>query len=130
MKLIQYLEISAPIKTVSEANRGGREGWWVRNKRKKAQQAEIVSVMQNAMIGKQLQFPLVVKITRIAPKKMDSDNLARAFKGIRDAIATKFKVDDGDDEKVKWEYDQEPIGKLKYSVKVEFISMGGPLLID
>lgn len=129
MKLVQYLDLTAPIKVVSEANRGGKEHWSVKVKRKKNQQTEILAELSNALLGKQVILPCQVTLTRIGPKKMDDDNLARAFKGIRDAIAGKLGVDDGDS-KVKWIYGQDPRGKREYSIKVEIISIGGALLID
>lgn len=129
MSGVQFLDISAPIKVVSEANRGGREHWSVRVKRKKDQQAEIHAELSNALLGRQVILPCQVTLTRIGPKKMDDDNLARAFKGIRDAIAAKLGVDDGDS-KVKWLYEQDPRGKREYGVRVEIVSIGGALLID
>jgi len=53
---------------------------------------------------------------------MDDDNLARAFKAIRDSIANKLGVDDGETDKIRFRYDQIAIGKHKYLVKVNIQS--------
>ncbi len=49
---------------------------------------------------------LVVTLTRVAPRELDSDNLASALKGIRDGVAARLGVDDGS-ALVRWEYAQE-----------------------
>jgi hypothetical protein len=38
---------------------------------------------------------------------MDSDNLAGAFKALRDAVAALLDVDDGTD-RIRWHYRQKP----------------------
>lgn len=63
----------------------------------------------------------VATITRVGKRKLDSDNLARSAKAVRDAIASNFGIDDGDegekDSRWDWRYKQE-IGKA-YAVKIE-----------
>ena len=61
--------------------------------------------------------PLVVLLTRIAPRPLDSDNLARALKAPRDAVAEWLGVDDGD-ERVTWLVDQERRSKTQ-ALRVE-----------
>lgn len=84
------INVTIPIKTVSEANRGG-EHWTVKNKRKKEQQRQI----QNAFAihwsktGQNIYYldaPFTIKFTRIAPRGLDGDNLQSSFKGIRDFL--------------------------------------------
>jgi len=48
---------------------------------------------------------LTVTLTRVSPRKLDSDNLAFAFKGIRDEVAAYFGVDDADP-RIVWMYAQ------------------------
>lgn len=117
---MKTIDFQAPIKTISEANQ--REHWSVKNKRKNLQQLEMLAALQNNLTGKKLSPPYVVKLIRIAPKALDTDNLAGAFKHVRDAIARKLGVDDGDTEKVTWIYDQMPVRIHQYSVKVEIRS--------
>jgi hypothetical protein len=47
-----------------------------------------------------------VTLTRYAPRRLDSDNLAGALKATRDGIAAALGVDDGDP-RVVWNYAQE-----------------------
>ncbi len=46
-----------------------------------------------------------VLLTRVSPRKLDSDNLQGAFKGIRDQVAEALDLDDGA-EQWQWEYAQ------------------------
>lgn len=118
---IQQLDFQAPIRTVSEANQ--REHWAIKFKRKKDQQLEMLVALQNNLVGKKVKLPCVVKLTRIGPKPLDSDNLAGAMKHVQDAIAKKLGIDDGDTEKIRWEYHQFPIRIREYAVKVSIQSL-------
>ncbi len=59
---------------------------------------------------------LAVRLTRIAPRKLDDDNLQGAFKAIRDEVAAYFGVDDADP-RIRFEYAQ---AKGKASVRIDF----------
>jgi hypothetical protein len=48
-------------------------------------------------------------LTRCSPRKLDDDNLASAFKAIRDEVAKQLGVDDGGT-RVEWVYKQMPGG--------------------
>lgn len=50
-------------------------------------------------------LPVVVTITRVAPRALDDDNLAYAAKAIRDGIADALGVRDNDP-RVSWRYEQ------------------------
>ncbi len=117
---IRGLEFDAPIKVISEAN--CRDHWTVRSRRRKAQQAEIDIMLLNALQGRKVELPCVVKLTRVAPKILDSDNLQSAFKATRDAIARRIGVDDGDP-RIEFEYDQEAIGRREYNIQVQINSV-------
>ncbi len=71
----------------------------------------------NAIFPKGVRFPVVVRLTRVGKKLLDDDNLAAAFKYIRDGVAEALGVDDGDKRKVTWEYADE--ASASYAVKVE-----------
>ena len=58
---------------------------------------------------------LVVTITRIGPRALDSDNLAASGKHVRDGVADALGVDDGDP-RITWLYAQE---KGPYGVRIE-----------
>lgn len=118
---IQQLDFQVPVKTVSEANL--REHYMAKYRRKQEQQLEMMVVLQNNLIGRKVKLPCVVRLTRIGPKALDTDNLAGAFKHVQDAIAHKLGVDDGDTEKIRWEYHQFPIRIRDYAVKVEIKSV-------
>ena len=67
------------------------------------------------LLGEQL---CTVTLTRIAPRKLDCDNLRGALKAVRDGVADWLGVDDGS-ERITWKYAQER-GKPKWhSVRVE-----------
>ncbi len=114
------LAFSMPVKVVSEANL--REHWRTRHGRKKKQQ-EALRKAWSVALSESCQFvlwqtPCVVRLVRVGPRKLDSDNLAGSFKHVQDAIAREIGIDDGD-ERIKWEYAQAPVGKRAYQVRVE-----------
>lgn len=49
---------------------------------------------------------LVVRLTRVAPRTLDSDNLGAALKSVRDEVCACLRVDDATP-LVRWEYRQE-----------------------
>jgi hypothetical protein len=49
--------------------------------------------------------PVTITLTRVAPRKLDSDNLASGFKATRDGVAQWLRIDDGD-ERLTWVYAQ------------------------
>jgi len=104
--------IILPIRTESLANK--REHWGAKAKRAKSQRGIAFLMMPK------VQVPCVVTLTRIAPRKLDTDNLAISFKHVRDGIADRLGVDDGDG-RVTWQYAQENGGKMLYAVRVEVI---------
>jgi crossover junction endodeoxyribonuclease RusA len=107
------ISVLLPIRTVSEANL--REHWGAKAKRAKQQRATAKLGLYNRRgLGKSKRLSIL--IVRIGARKLDSDNLARSAKAVRDGIADALGVDDGD-EKISWFYGQE-IGK-PYSVRVE-----------
>lgn len=120
-KTIKQIDFMVPgLKTVSEMNR--REHWGAKNRRKKDQQEQVAVAMLNALRGKRVELPCIVKMTRIGPKKMDNDNLAGAMKHCQDQIARQLGADDGDESKVIFHHYQMPIGSRDYAVKVEITS--------
>jgi hypothetical protein len=63
---------------------------------------------------------LTIVLTRIAPRKLDTDNLASGFKAVRDGIAEWLGIDDGDS-RLDWQYRQRNGGVKVYRVEVEII---------
>lgn len=108
-----------PTKLVSEANM--REHWAIKNKRKKAQQkaVELVWLAQRIRVAP----PVVVHLTRVGVRKLDSDNLAGSFKHVQDALAKCIGVDDGDERKVRWEYSQRKGLPKEYGLEVRIVEV-------
>lgn len=101
--------VLVPIRTYSTLN--SRVHWAERAKRTKRER-EAVTL---ALLGRPLRIPCTVTLTRIGPRKLDGDNLQGALKGVRDAVATAFRLDDADP-RITWEYGQE---KGDYAVRIE-----------
>lgn len=89
-----------PMKVPSVSNL--REHWAAKAKRVDAQK-RAVRYRCPAWTGRPL---LVVRLTRVAPRALDDDNLRGALKAVRDAVASWLKVDDASP-LVRWEYAQE-----------------------
>ena len=60
----------------------------------------------------------MITLTRLASRKLDSDNLATALKAVRDGVADALNLDDGD-ERLDWRYAQEKAPRGHYAVRVE-----------
>ena len=105
-----------PLRTYSEANR--REHWAAKAKRTKEQRIAARWFCGAKMIGGGLRPPLSITLTRISPRKLDTDNLARSMKAVRDGIADALGIDDGDD-RLEWRYAQRKGRAKEYSVDVE-----------
>jgi hypothetical protein len=95
--------LTMPVVTVSEAN--SHTHWRVRAKRAKGQRGTTRALLA-AHAGKPPVPPFAVHIVRIAPRGLDSDNLAGSAKHVRDGLADWADFDDKD-ERVAWTYGQE-----------------------
>lgn len=117
--------LSLPVTTVSEANGGVKksfvnkagktcyknEHWRERNDRHKLQKRMVYLALNP--VRNFISFPCHVKITRLAPKKVDRwDNLPYSVKWILDSVCAILTGDfrpgraDDDDEKITVSYDQ------------------------
>jgi len=88
-----------------------REHWANKARRTKAQRCAIKLSMPARKLARErnwllLNGQLVVTLTRISPRALDDDNLASAFKGVRDEVAAQLGIDDRD-ARVAWHYQQE-----------------------
>lgn len=108
--------VIVPIRTVSELNR--HEHWRHRQKRARAQRAAVMLIVPTRVTFPYRPEPVHVHITRLAARKLDTDNLASSQKAARDAIATLLGVDDGNERLVTWSYGQEQ--QRGYAVRIEF----------
>ncbi len=66
---------------------------------------------------------VVVALTRIAPRDLDTDNLASGLKAVRDGVADALGVDDGSS-RIEWRYAQERGRPGEYAVRVEIRELG------
>ncbi len=101
--------VTIPLSLPSAANL--REHWAARAKRVKSQRAAVLLAMPRMKLQRErnwldLNGKLVVTMVRISPRKLDSDNLAFAFKGCRDQVAEQLGINDNS-ERVAWCYEQE-----------------------
>ena len=110
------VELTLPCVVLSEANQ--RCHWAVRKKRFDLQRTTLLAVCAEAPLPGFHHLPVRVTFTHVG-RRMDSDNLAGAFKALRDELAeTVFGVDDGDDG-VEWRYEQRPGGTPGVVVRIE-----------
>lgn len=86
--------VELPIRTVSEANQ--REHWGKKAARAKSQRNMTCMRLFVAFGKAPKKPPDCITLTRIAPRSLDSDNLAGSFKAIRDGIQDWCGVNDRD----------------------------------
>ena len=105
--------IILPIRTYSEANL--RRHWAAKARRTKAQRGATYLLVKPHVCKSML--PAEITLTRIAPRQLDPDNLARSMKAIQDGVADAFGVDDGSPD-FTWRYEQRRGGVREYAVEV------------
>ena len=107
------------LKLTSEANARGH------TKHGKSNRAAAVrAAVTRALKGRALPpLPLRVCVTRVAPRRIDTDNLAGAVKSTRDAVAAVLGVDDGPGEtRMVWRESQE---RGVYGVRITLTPLDG-----
>lgn len=97
------ITLTLPLRLVSEAN--AHEHWRKRQERAKRQRGLAKMVTLGSFGGRNIRLPLVVTLTRIAPRQFDSDNAVGACKHVRDGVADALDIDDRDP-RVTWRYAQ------------------------
>ncbi len=103
-----------------------REHWATKAKRIKRERSAVAWAFAGARRKSQLAQlqaanPVntwVVTITRIAPRRVDGDNLISRCKGVRDEVARHLGIDDGS-EAIDWRYRQEQAPGKVCGVRVE-----------
>ncbi len=101
MSATHILHVVASIKVISEAN--SHTHWRLRQKRAKDQRSAAKRALGPDIKGP--PPPYVITLTRIGPRTLDDDNLAGAFKHVRDGVADWLRIDDGD-KRLSWRYEQ------------------------
>lgn len=110
-----------PIKIISEGNNA--DHWRKKNKRKKEIQRAIYFIAK----GTKIKPPCIVTLTRIAPRKLDSeDNLRTALKSAKDAVADILhpglapgRADGLGD--IEWRFDQIKGDVRQYALKISLV---------
>jgi hypothetical protein len=108
------IKIELPIRVISTAN--AREHWAVKAKRNREHRSAAYYATQGALRKEMLAGNVRGTLTRIGKRRLDDDNLAGAFKAIRDGVADGLGLDDGDP-RIEWRYAQE-IGR-EYGIRIE-----------
>jgi hypothetical protein len=90
---------------VSEANTGGK--LWAKIQRKTAiKQAVSAALLRLQVATSPPTPPFRVLLHRMGKQLLDDDNLAHAFKAVRDSVAEWLRVDDGDTARITFAYSQ------------------------
>ena len=112
-----HLWFTLPLRVVNPLNT--REFWAKRAKRTATQRAAVTLQLKLGPI-RPPPLPLVVTMTRIAPRAFDDDGLPGSFKGVRDAIAACYGVDDGPKEtRLRWVYAHRKGEPRQYAIEVK-----------
>ena len=114
------IDVAIPgLRLVSEAN--AHEHWRVRQRRAREQREFVVMILRTragVSAPDVSDGPLVVTITRIAPRMLDSDNAVGSAKHARDGVADWLLIDDRDP-RVEWRVKQAKGAPLTYAVRIE-----------
>lgn len=111
------MKLHIEMSTVSELNQ--REHWGNRHQRRKVQR-DLIAWSFHLHHEKPPPLPVVVKLTRVAPRSLDCDNLRGALKAIRDEVAKQLGIDDADP-RVTWQYDQRKGDVREQAVEIEIV---------
>ena len=112
-----HIVVTLPIKAESVANL--REHWRKKHARAQLHRTTAWAELRAASQPRVLLGPIEVTLTRIAPRSLDSDNLASSLKATRDGVADWLGIDDKDTPRLKWRYGQSRGAPRYYAVKVE-----------
>jgi hypothetical protein len=104
--------VTIPLRLPSAANL--REHWAKKARRVKAERQAVAMFLGSKP---RPSFPVVVTLTRVAPRALDGDNLQSAFKAPRDQVAAWFGVADNHPG-IRWRYAQERRGAKVYAVEI------------
>lgn len=130
---LEYISTTSPIETielplriVSLAN--SRAHWRSRAETVKLQRhaARLRTCHLAWSVDRKLKAGLVVVLlTRFAPRQLDSDNLASAFKAVRDGVADGLGLSgDGPASGVVWVYDQQPSKLQRVTIELFALPAG------
>jgi hypothetical protein len=105
------------MRIVSESN--AHEHWLKKARRAKDQRG--VTKLFLLAEARKPPIPCVIRLTRIAPRKLDQGNIAAAFKHVQDGCADWIGIDDRHEDLVKYEYKQEKGAPKTCAVRIEIV---------
>jgi hypothetical protein len=108
--------IAIPLKLGAALN--ARVHWSARAKRNKTERAIVRAALAHRQDLRCTLPPTTCTLTRIAPRALDDDNLAGAFKSIRDEVAYFWGVDDGPKGPISWHYTQRKGAPKQYGIEI------------
>jgi hypothetical protein len=112
-----------PLETVSEKNR--HEHWRAKAARTQQQRSLTLAVLLHTVGAMPMwEGGWMIYLTRIAPRRLDSDNLQRALSAVRDGVAEWLQIDDGS-ARLTWDYGQEKGVPWQYAVRVVLVPTVG-----
>jgi hypothetical protein len=111
------MHFEAPIRLLSEPNQ--RQCWQAKAARVASQRGAVLLLCRTTFGPHPPSLPVVLTLTRIAPRELDDDNLRGALKGVRDGIADYLETNDRNPG-ITWEYEQtKPAKPRMYAVRVD-----------
>lgn len=122
--------ICVPVRLVSESNM--REHWTKKIRRKK-QQKELICLYLKNEIQTKMTPPVQITLTRIAPRKLDYDNLVSSMKTVQDAIAGFLLPDlapgraDDPSQGLSFSYGQKRGSPKEYGLEIAINKLDGDL---
>ena len=112
--------VTIPVKIESSLNL--REHWRTRANRNTSHRAAAWFGLKGAKKWSPDMLPCTVRLTRIAPRELDGDNLQGGFKSVRDGVADWLGIDDND-KRITWVYAQERGAPKYYAARIEIEAM-------
>jgi hypothetical protein len=103
--------VTVPLRLVNPLN--NRQGWRAVSGRGRREKAATLAALAGTVMP---PGPWDVTIVRVSPGKLDDDGATASAKHVRDAVALRLGVDDGDRPRVRFAVEQE---KGAASVRVE-----------
>jgi len=88
-------------------SRANQRGHWAVTMRREREYSAILWASLRRIQGLQWRLPLSVTFHRVGAKLLDDDNLAGAYKRLRDCVADWLRIDDGDRTAAAWAYTQQ-----------------------
>lgn len=110
----EAIEVEVPIKLESRAN--ARHHWRKRHAVTAFEREAVYWSLPHKRRG-EIALPVVIVLTRIAPRRLDSDNLQAAFKAVRDQVAQFIGEDDRSDRLV-WIYLQRRRNAREHAISI------------